>query len=222
MLTKLFKLANRLDRSGNTSVADEVDTIIKNAIELSPEREKEIEESWNRYYDDPEKQEKNQIEQDYGLGVFSDDENDFGGLEPTPWHGHRWSYEGFPKGSGGKGHADGFKKFERYQTVIGDDSNLPEKIDDPAEGGFWIREQIFDRPNSLSKNDEFQTVYRFVDPAKEQRKKELWGDDDNTELSDFINGINEDDVETPEEIEDVVEVTEPMPSGSGVGGVKLF
>ena len=235
MLIKLYKLANKLDKTGNTSIADEIDVIIKSAIELTPEKERQIEESIDKYYADPEIQEKNQIERDYGLGVFSDDEDDLGGLEPKPWHGHRWSYEGFPKGAD-----EYFKKFERYQTVIGNDSNLPEKINDPAEGGVWVRENVFDRPNSLSKNDEFQTVYRFVDTAKEQRKKEIWGDDDVVE--DLKGSSNWDTYscgDCPEEFssleklnehrgneqhysstgKDVVEVEE---NPSGVGGVKLF
>lgn len=215
MLKQLYKLANRLDKGGFVAAADEVDAIIKKAVDLTPEREREIEESWDRYFADPEKQEKNLIEQEYGLGVFSDDEDDFMGLESKPWHGFKWTYDGFPKNQ-----AEHFKKFERYQTVISDDDNLPETIDDPAEGGTWVREVTFDKPEGVTKGN-FQTVYRFIDTAKEQRRKELWGDDEvSPETQALIDSDDEESIDVAEEPAETVEAKE-SPKQHG-GGTMLF
>lgn len=204
MIKKLLKLANKLDLNGYFLIADEIDLVIKNAFGLSPEREKEIEDSWEKYYADPEIQDKNLIEKEYGLGVFSDDENSFG-LEPKPWHGFKWSYEGFPKDK-----SEHFEKFERYQTVINDDANMPETIEDPDENGIWIREQVFDKPEGTTKG-QFQTVYKFVSPEREHNKRELWG------IDEPVNYPNE----GKEEVE-VTELSDDSLLSRNQGGLKLF
>lgn len=194
MLNKLLRLANKLDKAGYPAIADEIDFLVKAAAELTPEQEKALEESVERYFANPEKQERNLIEQEYGL-----DQDDMFGLEPTPWHGHKWSYEGFPRDNG-----EHFKKFERYQTLIVDDGEeAPEKIDDHVEGGVWEREQVFDKPKGASKG-KYQAVYRFV-PYKEIAKR-MQPKEDYPELREILEAPDE--VETLEAPEDVVEVKE--------------
>jgi len=215
MINRLLKLANRLDNIGQSMVADKVDEIAKKAVELSPEREKEIEESWEKYYADPEKQERNQIEQEYGIGVFTPEDapdyedRAFFGLEPSPWHGHKWSYEGYPSDKAGH-----FKKFERYQTVIADSADLPKTIDDPVEGGVWEREQVFDKPEGATKG-KYQVVYRFVDNKELAKRKETV----DPELQRFLDKLDKEEIEAVEKPEDIVEVEEEKPHG---GGTKLF
>lgn len=205
MLNKLLRLANQLDKAGFTLIADEVDSLAKTAADLSPEKEKELDESVDRYFGDADRQERNLMEQEYGL-----DQDDMFGLERAPWHGNKWSYEGFPRDK-----AEHFKKFERYQTVIGEDGEAPESIEDPLEGGVWEREQVFDKPEHASKG-KYQAVYRFV-PLKEQAER-MQPKEDNP----FIRMIMEqpDEVEVPEAPEDVIE-TKEVPKQHG-GGVKLF
>lgn len=203
LITRLAKLANELDML-DPVVADEIDTIIRNAVQLPPEKEKELDEQIDSYFADTARQERNLMEKEYGL-----DEDDMFGLEPVPWHGHKWSYEGFPKDK-----AEHFKRFERYQTVIADGDEAPESIEDPVEGGVWEREQVFDKPEGATKGTH-QAVYRFV-PSKELSKR-LEPKEDDSALRRLLD--EPDEVEVTEEPEDIVESKEKPPAG---GGVHLF
>lgn len=196
MLDKLLKLANDLDNANLHIIANEVDAIAKTAIELTPEKEKELEDSVDKYFADPIKQEKNKTETEYGL----DDEGKFG-LEPTEWNGFKLNYEGYPKEFEAEA-----KPTRRYQTVILSETEIdsaPDAIDDAEEDGKWELQGLYDTPTGATTGFA-QAVYLFTSNKEIARQHEM---------KKLLN-----EIEATEQPEDTIEVEE-VPS---VGGVKLF
>jgi len=201
MLKQLFRLANLLDREGFRVIADEVDNLIKSAI---PRSDEEIDKSVEEYFSNPEIQERNQIEREYGL-----DEDDMFGLEASPWHGYKYNYEGVPAKDKG---SDFFKPFERYHTVIvkDDEQEPPDEI--PETDGVWQFEQLGAAPEDSTYGGNTFT-YRFrsnKDKAKAKEREEL--------IKEIV--TPEPDEEVTELPKNVVEVEEA--SKKQHGGVKLF
>lgn len=199
MFDKLLKLANLLDKTGHQLIADEVDAIAKNAMPLTDEQ---IDENVEKYFNDPDIQERNLIEKEYGL-----DEDDMFGLEHTPFNGFKWNYEGFPKE-----HAADFKPLERYQTVIGENEDPEESF--TGDGGTWELEGMYPTAAGATKGT-FQAVYRFV-PEKEIAKRNQPQDPD---ILRILNAPD-DEVEAIELPDDAIEVIEEEPKSRG--GVNLF
>ena len=193
MLNKLLKLANRLDKIGYSTVADEIDALAKLAAELTPEKEKELDESVDKYFADPEIQERNRIEREYGL-----DEDDKFGLETNAWFGYKWSYEGYPREF-----AEHAKPFKRYHTILIDDNTAAAMIiEDKDENGKWVNIKSYPGPTNDSM---YQQVMQFKS-NNEVEKEPL-----SLDLQKLF-----DAPDVPDEIEVIED------SDKGHGGVKLF
>lgn len=206
MLKQLFRLANLLDREGFQTIADEVDALIKAA---SGRTDEEIDKSVDEYFANPEIQERNQIEREYGL-----DEDDMFGLERTPWHGYKYNYEGIPAKDK---NSDFFKPFTRYHTVIvkDDEQEPPDEI--PDTDGVWQFEQLGPAPEGSTYGGNTFT-YRFVSNKEKEKEKEMAPF--KAEIEKMLAEPDEEITELPEEAVEVVE--EETPKKQHGGGVKLF
>lgn len=196
MFKQLLRLANLLDKEGFQLVADEVDALVKSAI---PRSDEEIDKDVERYFADPEIQERNAIEAKYL--------NEEQMLERTPFLGYKYNYEGYPDWF-----AEDAKPVERYHTVITSEQTIP--MDHVfQDDGTW--ELMARQGNGDGMT---QAVYHFKSLKDSEREKERAPF--RAEIEKML--AEPDDTEVTEMPEDTLEVAEEAPKKEHGGGVKLF